>query len=407
MSDRAVFRLAITIACVGVLSAACTAASPDARSSAHETTSESGTSTPATSPTATSQPTPAPTSDPTRTWIRAASFRGETASINDLTSASVGFVAVGADRDEARAGQPTRGRVWVSEAGDEWELLDPDPIFASAYLTDVMPAADGAVLAFGRIEDESGSFDAVPLAAWESADGRSWHRIDPDLPPDLYLGDVEVGAKGYLLHASSDSDQLWFSADGRRWELTRELRPRSGPVYEDIQSIAAGDDVFVAVGSGASGVRVIASADGRAWFDAPPQPALEQISPAPRMSAIGGDWVIAGTADAEGDLVMWHSTDGLAWTEASSGIRDGPIEVADLAVADSTLYLTVGVAGPHPAVSAGGVWTSIDGRTWEVTDLPAGLFVRSAAASDRVIILAGAATGNVVQHATFWSRAKP
>lgn len=273
-----------------------------------------------------------------------------------------------------------------------------DSVFDRAYLTNVVTAADGRHLIFGRIEDASGGSDAIPHAVWESADGLSWRRIDLGLPAALGSVNVVVGSAGYLLSGirfDTGRDELWLSPDGRQWELVRELPPRNGPLYEDIQRIAAGAEGFVAAGIRESAPYLIASSDGREWFEAPDQPALHQIGAPPRIGAIGGEWVIP-----HGNAV-WHSADGLNWE--ASGTMGGSGYDAALASTGAELFLTMASPAGMPGVVPTGVWSSVDGRAWERADLPAEAYVVLAAVSDDVIVLAGYAPAGE-QRSTFWVR---
>jgi len=395
------------IAVVSLSAAACSPVATEIPPSADAAATDGlATSVPTHSPT--SEPTSAPAATPSLpvAWTEAASFDGEALNLTDLAYGSGRFVAVGSDQEGS--GSRVRGRVWVSSVGSSWELLPVDPVFDLAYLTNVVTAADGRHLIFGRIEDASGGSEAIPHAVWESADGRSWRRIDLGLPADLGSIDVVVGPAGYLLSGvrfGAGLDQLWLSPDGRQWEQVRELPPRNGPFYEDIQRIAAGAEGFVAAGIRESAPYIIASADGREWFEAPDQPALHQIGAAPRIASLGGDWIIPGTTDEDGGVVIWFSENGLDWamtaTIASRDPGGSPSFAADLVNAGGHLFLTLASPAGHPAILPVGVWSSTDGRIWEPIDLSPEAFVYAAAASDDAVVLAGVAPARE-QRATFW-----
>jgi hypothetical protein len=161
--------------------------------------------------------------------------------VADVAYGSGRFVAVGS---EECCQQQLQGRIWVSADGSTWDLVPADPVFALAYLTGVVTTADGRYLVFGHIEEPGG-----PLATWESDDARSWRRTDLGLPANLGVVQVVFGSAGYLLTGiRSDGDELWLSPDARHWEQVRKAAPRSGHPYEDIRTIAAGAEGFVATG---------------------------------------------------------------------------------------------------------------------------------------------------------------
>lgn len=321
-------------------------------------------------------------------WTQASSDTSS-ATVLDIAHGDDGFIAIGADWDESRSGNPLFGRIWISDNGANWELIPADSAFDRAYLTDVVATPDGDYVIFGRIQDEAGSQDEVPLALWQSSDGRRWERVDAGPLSNLVSAQVAAGAKGYLLAAVSADGvhQLWHALDGKNWDLVRELPPTTGTHYEDIQRIAAGDDGFVAVGIRGSARYVIASADGREWVEGPSNPDLSLI-----FAAVGGDWVMAGDPTEPGQVPMLFSMNGLDWErtgEVETPSADAFAEATGLLSTGRTVFLVLGAPGDHPAIVPAGVWSSHDGSTWTELEIAADVFVTASATSGVTEALGG------------------
>jgi hypothetical protein len=318
--------------------------------------------------------------------------------VTDVAYGSGRFVAVGWGGGQ----EHLQGRVWVSTDGSSWDLVPPDPVFARAYLTGVVTAADGRHLVFGRIEKPAGE---VPHAVWESDDGHSWRRIDLGLPADLGVVQVVVGPAGYLLTGirfSGDGDELWLSPDARHWELVNKAGPRSGPPNEQIRTIAAGAEGFVATGFRETLPYIIASADGRKWFEAPHQPALDPLG---LVAALGGDWIAPGRPDEQGDVGIWFSADGLNWAQSATlptGHAGPPHpSVSDVSSAGGQVFVSLVAAPDETGLRSAGVWSSTDGTTWKQLDLSPQMFMYAAAASDAALVLAGVTEGTEAR-SSFW-----
>jgi hypothetical protein len=319
-------------------------------------------------------------------WSKVASFEGEGLGVLGLVHGPAGYLAIGNDRDD----EAPRGRVWLSSDGLSWELLPPGDVFARAYLTHLVVASDGRYLAFGRIEDVSHTFDEVPLATWETADGRSWRRTELGLPTHLSSVHVAAGDKGYLLAGSRPDPnryELWLSADARTWELVRELPPIStGTTYQNIGSIAAGPEGFVAAGSRESAPYVIASGDGREWFEAAPVQGLGLV---PAIAPLAGDWITAGGL-SNGPIPVWFSPNGLDWEQvATFGTDSEAFELYSLVSTGDRVFAQLTVLGEHPAVLPAGLWSSTDGTIWEEVGAASDVFLAGAASSGDMTVLAG------------------
>jgi len=305
---------------------------------------------------------------------------------------------------------PHEGRIWLSPDGESWEQLDSQPIFDDATLTSLATARDGSLIAFGNIdsfEASTGAFDSE-AAAWRSSDGRSWERIDLGLPSEVRIGQVVHGAQGYLLSASStqfqDLNELWLSTDATSWERVHQTAQRR------IDAIAAGDEGFVALLLGESGDAraTLASADGREWFEGDALAGYGRP-----LTSLGGDWITVTSSVQElpVPIDVWFSANGLDWSSAGSihdpDERDNFGFAAGLTSAGGRSFLSTALAVCCGSVAVpGGVWSSVDGTSWQQTDIDADGMVAAAAEHNGIVVLAGY-VGVYEGRATFWVNQRP
>lgn len=341
------------------------------------------------------------------TWREVGSFggAGSTEHALGVTFGAGQFVAVGIHYTghlQDTGPVPHEGRVWLSPDGTSWEALPSMPAFEGATFSGVLTAQDGSVVAFGRVDVAGGptlEFPGEP-ATWRSADGRTWEQTEVG-PQGLFVTGAAHGAKGYLLVGSVPMEgapsQLWLSADGLRWELA--FVPTNFPWWH-IRDIGAGDDGFTALLSGPGDSRItIASADGREWFEGDALPGSGPLAP------LAGDWITSATAETLGSIPVWFSTNGLAWSEVASiadpGYGDGFGYARQLVSAGGSVFLGGARVTTASVAIPGGVWSSRDGRTWELTDIRPDGLVLAAAEHVGVVVLAGYVGVNEGR-ATFW-----
>jgi hypothetical protein len=343
-----------------------------------------------------------------------------------------GFVAVGTHYiqplDASGPLPPHEGRIWLSADGRSWTEVTPPDTFADVVLEHVFTTADGALIAIGRISNPDYTADEFvePLAAWESADGSSWQRVEIGLPADLMVQELARGAGGYmaaLRNYGGGGPQLWLSTNGRRWEQTY-----TAAADENLTDIKAGDEGFVAVGQRRPGdgadvsTFIIASADGREWIESssPPPDALF-------VAPIGPDWIAIGPGPysaygSDIETPVWSSANGLEWSAIGSyELRhiqlDVDLECREFAanLIGAGPWLVVGTAFSYPCSEGGVVGygsqrISVDGATWEPLPFPGfsytnpprvredGSIVLAAAGTERGLVLVGQSNGR----ATFW-----
>lgn len=367
---------------------------------------------------ASAEPTP-DMSGPIVRWATAAVFSsdGWAEEVADMTYAAGHFIGLGyrePDDQRGQVGPPTdEPRIWISPDGVAWERVDVGTMFESAHPRTVIALPDGSAVAFGTIDPEP---PANPRsAAWRSTDGRTWTPIELRLPRDDWLGQVVSGPLGLISVVSisteeGETEEVWYSVDGATWTVTHTIEASDGfePGVYDAQ---AGPEGFVITGyryrfngdEREDQAFVLASADGRGWFEAPSNETTFEIYT--HVASIGSDWIIAANGVREDGrfsslATTWFSANGLAWDERAtiqvpmptspyadeetSTVISGLVSTGDRVIASGSVVICC-----HGPRWAAGVWSSFDGRSWERLGFPPGTVVTAAAEHDGIVVLAG------------------
>ena len=376
-----------------------------------------GSSGPSISVESTVPPSPSPTGLGIA-WRETGSFGTTINRVADVTRGPMGLVAVGTRYDPTAwdvfgPRPPHAGGVWLSADGSSWEAIEAPDVFADATLSIVFSTTDSSIIAIGTIGDgmqhEIDGTPFAPHAAWESPDGRNWHRVASGFPVGLRVSKVVQGERGYLAlvhddHGTSTDDELWFSSDGRRWEL---VQVEDG-AEQSVSDVAAGDEGFVAIGTiitaGETGDLVaFASADGREWIASAPLSGMHYVA------GVGPDWFGMSTAlpvegPEPGTGTLLFSANGLDWSDVGElrlGVSGQCRESASsLSGAGEWLFMHTGLNYPcsEGAVqTAGNQYVSADGVTWEALPFPYN-------SSHRIIEVDGTliGAGHTGNRATFW-----
>jgi hypothetical protein len=396
-------------------------ATPDATgtASAEPTASDGASAYPST----TQAPSPtaeAPSAIPTE-WTATATFSeaGKRYVVGDLQAWSGGLIAVGTLYDDEARGvfgpPPERtGVVWLASDGTDWAVASVGDAFDGVELEHLLVRDDGSLLVVGS------SWPGVePVdVAWVSDDGLQWTAVElGGVPTNATIIDIAHGPRGYVASvAGQEAASVLLSTDGVTWEVTGA----------DLGAIdlGAGPEGFVAAVAsagpeGTTSYGVVASSDGRAWFEAgSPPPGYVRVAPR------GGDWL--GVASEFGTGIFratsWHSANGLDWTELgevplaevsvsaygdTTSCGESPAElhsVADMVLLGMTL---LGPCSEGGVIAAGGSYASLDGTGW--TQLPFGdqATVRGAVAvGDGIVAVTDTATNRAPTiGVTFWSSA--
>jgi hypothetical protein len=211
-------------------------------------------------------------------WIGVPAPEGE---IRDIAWSPIGWVAAGADGDDAAVWISSDLETWTTERFDpgafDTVAVDangavvvaggclggpaPDCGHRVATTTDgqtwVEAELDGTVAAIaGMLE---GGFVAVGAAdgraaSWGSPDGVSWEGSSfPDSAPEGFTA-AAVGENGVIAaEAASDATgppRIWHSFDGRLWTLIAELGPIPGQSDTRVLTMAFRDAQYIVLGTG-------------------------------------------------------------------------------------------------------------------------------------------------------------
>lgn len=326
-------------------------------------------------------------------WIAAATFSepGRRYVLGDLAAWSGGLLAVGTWYEEEGRGvfgppPAHQGRIWRSTDGTEWTDATPADTFDQLELLHLIQTADGTLIVVG----DRWTGPERASEAWATTDGESWESVVLDgVPAGAVMARVASGAKGHLAAAFVGNEAVMlYSADGRQWEAT-------GSNVTSVGDLGAGDEGFVAsIFRGDGAPLIVASSDGREWFDSPTRPDGAFLV-APR----GGDWLAMTTIfDDVPTVATSQSANGLEWS-ALGDVELGSLDFEGLSCSEipgaihglpglMVMGTTLsGGCGEGAVIAAGGSYASVDGAEW--TRLPFGDQAFAAAAvtvGDRVIV---------------------
>ncbi len=308
--------------------------------------------------------------------------------VSAITAGGPGLVAVGSRYGKAAVWTSSDGRTWTSVAGEE---LD-----GGEYIWDVTTGGPGLVaVGIGGDPTEVSVMDGI---VWTSADGRAWEQAPHDPVFRLaWLQAVAAGGPGLVaVGTTPDGPQAWFSSDGVTWErasvppvprnIARDtsglLHPRAEAYMRDVavvgDRLVAVGEVGISCGEGCGRQIMImwTSTDGMAWTEVSRDAvafargsSISSIAEGPEgLVAVGGEQYYAEPG-------VRISADGLTWRQVASG-QDafasrwpGHNLLLRSVAAASGGYVAVGgdglcySGGSCPPAEAA-VWTSEDGETW-------------------------------------------
>lgn len=264
--------------------------------------------------------------------------------------------------------------VFTSEDGASWakgaELGRIRGTLRGVAITD-----QGTLVAGG--DEPAGDVDNVPVLMTARRGERA-----RSVPPDEIAGltrsareisRIAAGGNLFVAVGTAQGDAgVWTSPDGTRWTVigARALR---GPGRQALADVAHGPEGWLAVGGTMPDPAVarpllVTSPDGTRWRRvaesealAVPQGVYHLV---PHAVAAGrSGYVIAGEqrSGADGTAVLWYTRD-LRRFERVGELPSAEVRLHDVAATPSG-YVAVGGSGPVDG-ETGVVWTSADGRSW-------------------------------------------
>jgi hypothetical protein len=159
-----------------------------------------------------------------------------------------------------------------------------------------------------------------------STDGLTWtwRVLAGAQPSGAAMSGVAAGNHGFVAVGTGPTVQpaVWISADGSSWE---QVSAPTAPTRGELDDVAAGGGLYVAVGRDGTNAAAWVSNDGLTWHRAPSSPSLAD-GYMTRVSWAGTAFLAVGRTGA-GDGAAWVSTDGSSWSrlDTSSIFKGAPI----------------------------------------------------------------------------------
>lgn len=274
--------------------------------------------------------------------------------------------------------------VWSSEDGRQWTQDADHPGWGSRAMFDAVVFGDRMWIIGGQDAGGKNCSDA-----WSTEDGKEWHK-ESDVP--LWIARYYHRAVAYrgrlLLIAGMDAahrsrDDVWSSRDGRNWTLIAE-GPWAGRIAPSVTIF--NDQLWLIGGSrpGAGGAEqmfndVWRSQDATRW-----ERVRESWTPRDSMASVVYEEKIVLTGGwfdgSERANDVFSSTDGMNWRTLTSSAPWKPRN-AHAAIAFANGIWIFGGASTWRSGEASvehDVWSSPDGRRWDLVTQNAGWSARAA-----------------------------
>ena len=345
--------------------------------------------TPEATPAPTPLPTPAATPGPIAAWDLAATFTdGNLHGVHDITVWNGEFVALGESWEYDDVGGMPHPRLWRSGDGRSWSEADLD-LGPGASAHDLAPLADGSLMILGTIGgSESYWSEPAAAAAWSSTDAVAWTPVALPFAVQPQVGPIQFSAGRAGIVGTID-DEIWYSADGRTWELVYDA-PRGSWVYEAV----AGDEGWIVKETNASHytTKLLVSGDALSWHEV-------DLGNVGTVSSVAGDWLATRYSDDWERAEIVRSVNGLDWQVILDldDLEDGTANFggATMAGTDTMTVLSPWEAGHCMSMPTGkGVWWSTDGGPWTSAGLTESAVVTHAAEIGDVSVLTGYLAGS-------------
>jgi hypothetical protein len=307
----------------------------------------------------------------------------------DIVRWGSSYVAVGGVIDYCCSDPPVFAVVWLSEDGEQWEILPRQPSLGLVTFQSI--ATDGQTLvATGAVWPDSPTGPNIigEGALFRSIDGRTWERAAG--APDL--GRLTVSAGRFVGVSSEDARPVaWVSDDGgSTWTDHHLPTALDDGLHVELNSLVGGPDgTLVAVGSihgdpteadSPTGTSWVSTDGGETWtWAAEAVPGFElraAVRVGHRFFALGtpddrmSSWIFSSDDGLSwsGQEIVRHSHPDVGWASWLLGTDDGLILIGHEMGQDGRLVPTLR--------------TSRDGTSWMVVPTQSALDVRNLSFSE-------------------------
>ncbi len=226
------------------------------------------------------------------------------------------------------------------------------------------------------------SFTAPPRDVWNSTDGKQWKLVEPaapwlhsDLPMSLSIRDrmwIMGGWYNGRLPGHSASNQVWSSIDGKHWDqVTKNAAwtPRIAAALVEFNGkmfLLGGTENYYFGDAQSLKNDVWFSADGKEW-----QLATDHAPWSPRAyhqaAVLDGKLYVFGggnyVPEYQATNDVWSSEDGVHWTQVSDAAAWHPRLWFSSVVYRNHMWVLGGWSNT-PATNWGDVWYSKNGKDW-------------------------------------------
>lgn len=283
------------------------------------------------------------------------------------------------------------GAVYIEADDGSWSAVDTGPTFEEMRISAFLHPPEGPLVIYGGNPYAPSPREGIRV--WTSPDGRSWS--EATATTGLTIAEGPLGyVQAAVLPADGDVHTLEIhtSDDALSWNLVHTMDVPRGSV---VRAVGVGPEGYVVTYDEAREERrsrILASADGSSWHQAPEQASLAPDDIVMVIADLGPDWVGAGWFGIDASAIaLWSSTDGLTWerTGALTSSTASDAYPAHLFESNGRLFLNASIAAEGSDTRPAGVWTSLDGRTWEPIDLGPEAEVRAALPADCGFLLGG------------------
>ncbi len=221
-------------------------------------------------------------------------------------------------------------RVTLSAGGSEWRAIQ----WVAATSTYGVPTIDGAGYGFGLNATATDGHTDVMVGWAASRQGPTpigpavatstdrslwtWRVLAGTQPSGSAMSGVASGDHGFVAVGTGPTVEpaIWVSVDGSSWQ---RLPAAGTQVTGELDDVAWGGGVYVAVGRDGANAAAWISEDARIWRRAPSAPSLDD-GDMTRVTWTGAEFLAVGRTGA-GDGAAWTSADGSSWTRLdTSGV---------------------------------------------------------------------------------------